>query len=172
MFGATSVDEEIYFKAGGNNVVDDPLSGPVTEDSVFWICSQSKMITHVRSRLVSPGPNRYSYPPPIQIAALQLIERGKLSPEDLVVDYLPQMANPVIVEDEMAENLVYKPAQNVICVKHLLNFTNGTSLPLKGMTRDKLPDVYATLHPKEDPITGFFKVVKVCDSGTEIAVSW
>jgi len=38
----------------------------------------------------------------IQLAALQLIERRRISPEDPVVDYLPQMANPVIIEDEMA----------------------------------------------------------------------
>jgi len=49
VFGATSVDEEIYFKAGGNYIVDDPSSPPVTEDTVFWICSQTKLITHVRS---------------------------------------------------------------------------------------------------------------------------
>jgi CubicO group peptidase (beta-lactamase class C family) len=54
VFGATSVDEEIYFKAGGNNVVDDPSSGPVTEDTVFWICSQTKLLTHVRSNHLAP----------------------------------------------------------------------------------------------------------------------
>lgn len=48
MFGATSVDEEIYFKAGGSHIVDDPSSAPVTEDTVFWICSQTKMLVHVR----------------------------------------------------------------------------------------------------------------------------
>ena len=52
-------------------------------------------------------------------------------PEDPVVDYTSQMANPVILEDEMAENPVYKPAENVIRVKHLLNFTNEMFYPLK-----------------------------------------
>ena len=33
MFGVTSVDEEIYFKAVGNSIVDDPLSALVTQDS-------------------------------------------------------------------------------------------------------------------------------------------
>jgi len=99
-----------------------------------------------------------------QLAALQLIERGKISPEDPVVDYLPQMANPVIIEDVMADNLVYKPAQNVIRLKHLLNFTNGTFYPVKGSTNDSLlPEAYAVLHPKDDHITGFFDVVKVCE---------
>ena len=73
------------------------------------------------------------------------------------------MANPVIIEDEMADNLVYKPAQNVIRVKHLLNFTNGTFYPWKGATLDNQLEAYAVLHPKDDPITGFFNVVKVCE---------
>jgi len=63
----------------------------------------------------------------------------------------------------MADNLVYKPAQNVIHVKHLLNFTNGTFYPLKGTTLDNQLEAYAVLHPKDDYITGFFNVVKVCE---------
>jgi hypothetical protein len=43
VFCTTSVDEEIYFKAGGNHIIDDPSSAPVTEDTVFWICSQTKI---------------------------------------------------------------------------------------------------------------------------------
>jgi len=73
------------------------------------------------------------------------------------------MANPVVIEDEMADELVYKPAQNVIRVKHLLNYTNGTFYPMKGMTPGAIPDGYATLHPKDDHITGFFNFVKVCE---------
>ena len=52
------------------------------------------------------------------------MERGKIAPEDPEVDYIPQ-----ILEDEMAENLVYTPAKNVIRVKHLLNYTNGMFYP-------------------------------------------
>ena len=63
----------------------------------------------------------------------------------------------------MADNLVYKPAQNVIRVKHLLNFTNGTFYPMKGASMSSQLEAYATLHPKDDHITGFFNVVKVCE---------
>lgn len=63
----------------------------------------------------------------------------------------------------MADNLVYKPAQNVIRVKHLLNFTNGTFYPLKGATLNNQLEAYAVVHPKDDYITGFFNVVKVCE---------
>lgn len=47
VFGATSVDQELYFKGGGYNVVNNPQSGEVNEDSLFWICSQGKLIVHV-----------------------------------------------------------------------------------------------------------------------------
>lgn len=45
--GISGQDAEIYFKAAGNNVVGDPSRGKITDDSVFWICSQTKMIVSV-----------------------------------------------------------------------------------------------------------------------------
>lgn len=48
-FGATTVDEEIYFNAGGYKVVNDPSSGAVDKDTVFWICSMTKLLAHVRT---------------------------------------------------------------------------------------------------------------------------
>ena len=48
-YGVSTVDdEEIYFNYGGLNSVDDPLSGEVNKDSIFRICSQTKLITHAR----------------------------------------------------------------------------------------------------------------------------
>ena len=46
-YGVSTVDdEEIYFNYGGFNSVDDPASGEVNKDSIFRICSQTKLITH------------------------------------------------------------------------------------------------------------------------------
>jgi hypothetical protein len=47
VFGAATLEEEIYFNAGGYKIVDDPASGKVTGDTVFWVCSMTKMIAHV-----------------------------------------------------------------------------------------------------------------------------
>jgi hypothetical protein len=47
-YGVTSADGEIYLRTGGTKLVDDPASGAVDEDTVFWLCSQTKMITTVR----------------------------------------------------------------------------------------------------------------------------
>ena len=48
-YGVSTIDdEEIYFNYGGFNSVDDSSSGGVNKDSIFRICSQTKLITHVR----------------------------------------------------------------------------------------------------------------------------
>ncbi|KAF8963535.1 beta-lactamase/transpeptidase-like protein [Flammula alnicola] len=140
VFGASTVDEEIYFKGGGYNVVDDPSSGDVNEDSVFWICSQTKLITH--------------------IAALQLLEKGSIAVETPMADYLPEFANPVIVHDEMANTISYTFAKNTVRIKHLLNFSSGLFYPMKGMTLDKQLAAYVEPHSKEDPVSEFLSIIK------------
>jgi hypothetical protein len=45
--GATIADGEIYFNASGKKIVNNETSGDVDPDSVFWICSMTKMLTHV-----------------------------------------------------------------------------------------------------------------------------
>ena len=48
VFGATSADSVLCVTSAGTRIFGDPLSGAVAPDSVFWICSQSKMIASVR----------------------------------------------------------------------------------------------------------------------------
>jgi hypothetical protein len=48
VLGVSNIEREIYFQGGGTNVIDDLSSGEVNPDSVFWICSQTKMIAAVR----------------------------------------------------------------------------------------------------------------------------
>lgn len=49
VFGATSAKEELYFTHVGPRVFGDPSGGHLTDDSIFWICSQTKLITSVCS---------------------------------------------------------------------------------------------------------------------------
>ncbi|KAJ3505256.1 hypothetical protein NLJ89_g7511 [Agrocybe chaxingu] len=139
VFGVSTVDETIYFNAGGTNVLNDPNSGNVNKDSVFWICSQTKLITH--------------------LAALMLIERGKLSFETIVADYLPGLRDPVILDDIMADNPTFKPAKNAIRVKHLLNMSAGLPYPPKGWKPDKQCSEYLAPHVG-DPATEFLKLLQ------------
>ena len=48
VLGVSNIEREIYFRGGGTNVIGDLSSGEVNPDSVFWICSQTKMIAAVR----------------------------------------------------------------------------------------------------------------------------
>lgn len=53
VFGVTTAEEEIYFNGGGHRVLNDPSGGDITPDSVFFICSQTKLITHVSPYLLA-----------------------------------------------------------------------------------------------------------------------
>lgn len=47
----SNVEGEIYFQGGGRSIPDDPQSPEIDADSVFWICSQTKMIAAVSTVL-------------------------------------------------------------------------------------------------------------------------
>jgi CubicO group peptidase (beta-lactamase class C family) len=76
--------------------------------------------------------------------------------------YLPELANPVIVDDEMAVPPSYRPAVNAIRIRHLLNSTSGLFYPMKGAAPDKQLDAYAAPHSKENPVSEFLSLIKVC----------
>lgn len=47
VLGVANVDQEIYFQGGGYHRFGDSSSGEINPESVFWICSQTKMIAAV-----------------------------------------------------------------------------------------------------------------------------
>ncbi|KAH9474866.1 Acyltransferase calJ [Psilocybe cubensis] len=160
VFGATSVDEEIYFTSGGYNAVGRPESGKINEDSVFMICSQTKLLVH--------------------LAALQLVEQGKITFESPISDYIPEFSDLVILDDQMADVWTYKPTKTVMRLKHILNFTSGLFYPFKGYKPDKQPDGYAAAHDKKNPVSHFVSVLKcglpgiplLFEPGTSFAYGW
>ncbi|KAF8186232.1 beta-lactamase [Pholiota molesta] len=140
VFGVSDVDGEIYFRGGGNNVVGDASSGDVDPDSVFWICSQTKLIT--------------------ALATLKLIENGKIGLDTPVGDYLPEFRNPVIVDSPSTPQTTFRPAQNVITVKHLLNHSSGLFYPDDDDPSSMLM-AYASkdMHTAPDPYEAFWRIV-------------
>ncbi|RXW17483.1 hypothetical protein EST38_g8378 [Candolleomyces aberdarensis] len=164
VFAATTADGEIYSRGTGFNRVGDSASGPVDIDSVFWICSQSKMITH--------------------LAALQLIEAGNLLLEDPVSKYLPEFDNLIVIDDlpshvevstkggmaptpstipPVPKSVKYHPATNVMTVEHLMTFTSGISYSSSGTVVDWDKDIenaYTAPQDKADPVGGFIKDIK------------
>jgi len=137
VYGVSNLDEEIYFNGGGPKVVGDPSSGEVGPDSVMWICSQTKLIA--------------------SLAALKLVDQGKITFDTPVSDYLPQFRNPIIVEKTDTQETNFRPAETVMTLRHLLTMTSGLFYP----TEAGLPRGYSskTMHHSEDPISEFFRVI-------------
>jgi CubicO group peptidase (beta-lactamase class C family) len=75
---------------------------PVTADTRFWIASMTKPITSV--------------------AAMQLVEAGKLALDAPIADVLPELANPQILQ-----NGTLTPTKSPITLRHLLTHTAGFS---------------------------------------------
>ncbi|KAF9483313.1 beta-lactamase/transpeptidase-like protein [Pholiota conissans] len=140
--GATTADGEIYFNCAGNKVFGDAASAELNPDTVFWICSMTKLIAH--------------------IAALQLIEQGKLAVDAAVSDFFPQFADTIVLDDITSPNPSFKPATVVMKVKHLLDFTSGLFYPPIRDYGLKVPYAYAgaQLKAQEDPYSNFFSRIK------------
>jgi CubicO group peptidase (beta-lactamase class C family) len=96
------------------------------------------------------------------LAALKLVDQGKITFDTPVADYLPELRNPIIVDRVDTQKTSFKPAETVVTVKHLLNFTSGLFYPTednnvimsKGCSSKEM-------HLSEDPTAEFFRIVIV-----------
>src|SRR5882762_11880687 len=73
---AATREGPVYQGAFGRRTLPD--GPPMAADSVFWIASMTKAITST--------------------AAMQLVERGKLSLDGPIADVLPELAAPQVLE--------------------------------------------------------------------------
>jgi len=96
------------------------------------------------------------------LAALQLIEQGKLHVDTPVSTYLPVFENPIIqvLDDIAAGKPSYTPATQVVLVRHLLNFSSGLFYPVKTQVH-VLTKAYSAPHDEEDPVGHFYNIIKV-----------
>ena len=157
------MDGEIYFQGGGTQTFKDDTSPKVDPDSIFWICSQTKLITAVCLSL-----HRAEFLTDLellQIAALKLLDQGKLKLDTPISDYFPQFRNPIIIDDVKSEKLTFHSAKTVITLKHLLNFTSGLFYP-DGSGDNSLNEAYHSkaMHAAEDPVSEFFRIIIVCSA--------
>lgn len=106
---AGTASDTFYSGAFGKRTIGEPQ--PMTLDSVFWIASMTKTAT--------------------SIAAMQLIEQGKLSLHHPISNVLPELASPQVLEgfDESGKPLL-RPVKRPITVHHLLTHTSGFSYPM------------------------------------------
>ncbi len=90
---------------GSFGMADREVGIPMRHDSIFRIYSMTKPVTAV--------------------AALQLIERGILSPQFPVSRYIPEFAEPKVYLPDGTT----RPASREITIQDLLNMTSGLSYP-------------------------------------------
>jgi CubicO group peptidase (beta-lactamase class C family) len=100
---ASTASETLYRGAFG---IRDSGGTPVTTASIFQIASMTKAITTV--------------------AALQLVEQGKVALDEPVAKHLPKLENLDVLEGfDAAGNPILRPARTPITLKHLLTHTSG-----------------------------------------------
>ena len=87
---------------------------PVTPDTVYRIYSMTKPVTSV--------------------AAMMLVEEGKLRLSDPVFQYIPAFRNLTVYQDGQLANMKTEPIEQPITVHHLLTHTPGLTYPLFGRT--------------------------------------
>jgi CubicO group peptidase (beta-lactamase class C family) len=96
----------IYQGAAGKRAL--PAGPDMTVDSVFWIASMTKAITST--------------------AAMQLVERGKLSLDQAIGEVLPELAAARVLDGfDAAGEPKLRPAKRPITLRHLLTHTAGFS---------------------------------------------
>jgi methyl acetate hydrolase len=103
---AADANGVIYEGAFGKRAAPD--GAPMTADTVFWLASMTKAITSV--------------------AAMQLVEQGKLTLDADMAGVLPELAGRQVLEGfDAAGAPKLRPARKPITLRHLLTHTAGFS---------------------------------------------
>lgn len=104
-FGAVDRHGKVLVEIGSGKRSINDSSDTMTPDSVFSLWSTTKMIG--------------------TMAAMQLIEQGKLDPDEPVGKLLPELAKPMIVDEQGK----LRPATKQITLRQLMTHTAGFAYP-------------------------------------------
>jgi CubicO group peptidase (beta-lactamase class C family) len=132
----TNGRETIFQATAGTVAIGDQQ--PITPDTIFWIASMTKPITSV--------------------AALQLVEQGKLSLDEPIGNLLPDLANPQILE-----NGTLRPAKQKITLRHLLTHTAGFGYAFANPALA----AYAAAHPAKPGTLASLNTPLLFEPGTK-----
>jgi len=78
---------------------------PMREDDVFWIASMSKMF--------------------VGASIMMLVDEGKVSLDDPVTKFIPQLSKWMVVEEKDDAHMLLKPPVRPVTVRHILSHTSG-----------------------------------------------
>jgi CubicO group peptidase (beta-lactamase class C family) len=107
---------------GAFGVTDVASKGKLTTDAMFRIASMTKAVTST--------------------ALMQLVEQGRIGLDDPVGKYLPELANPQVIEsfDAATGDYRLRPAARPMTVRHVLTHTSGLAYPFTSpIWRDLKP---------------------------------
>src|ERR1700676_2851682 len=83
---------------------------PISEDNIFWIASMTKMVAGA--------------------SIMMLVDEGKLSLDDPVTKFIPQLNKWMVVEEKDQSHVLLKPPVRPVTIRHVLSHTSG----LAGMS--------------------------------------
>ncbi|MEY2852967.1 MAG: esterase EstB, partial [Pseudomonadota bacterium] len=91
--------------------------------------------------------------PVTSLAVMMLVEEGKVSLDDPIERYLPEYANPRVVESfyPLDREFTTRPATRSITVRHLLSHTSGLAYPFTSLTLTQLQGSGADARPLPVP---------------------
>jgi CubicO group peptidase (beta-lactamase class C family) len=78
---------------------------PISEDNVFWIASMSKMF--------------------VGASIMMLVDEGKVSLDDPVTKFIPQLDKWMVVEEKDQSHVLLKAPVRPVTIRHLLSHTSG-----------------------------------------------
>ena len=108
--------------------------GPMGEDAIMRIQSMTKAITSV--------------------AALRLVEAGRLGLDQSLVDWLPELADRQVLRDPAAELDDTEPARRAITLRHLLTNTCGYGMVIQASPLQQAMAANGTEAGPEPPAMG------------------
>src|SRR6185295_3580520 len=78
---------------------------PMRDDNVFWIASMTKMFAGA--------------------SIMMLADEGKVSLDDPVTKFIPQLTNWMVVAEKDGAHVLLKPPVRPVTVRHILSHTSG-----------------------------------------------
>src|SRR6516164_4194874 len=78
---------------------------PISEDNVYWIASMTKMFAGA--------------------SVMMLVDEGKVSLDDPVTKFIPQLSKWMVVEEKDQSHVLLKPPVRPVTIRHLLSRTSG-----------------------------------------------
>ena len=107
---------------------------PMQADTIFRIASMTKPVT--------------------SLAVMMLVEEGKVKLDDPIEKYLPEYANPRVIETFYPIDRSYttRPAIRSITVRHLLTHTSGLGYSFASLTLTQLQGEGASARPLPSPL--------------------